>query len=93
MGDGVDAHPGQFFFSLVFQWFFTSLSVRPGSCAAITDHRMQLDDGLLFRVRELAVLQVVGPPETAALPAPLQPCVSDDRLPSSVGQMRTHSVD
>lgn len=27
-----------FFFSRVFQWFLISLSVRPGSCAAINDH-------------------------------------------------------
>ena len=27
-----------FFLSLVFQWFFTSLSVLPGSCWAIIDH-------------------------------------------------------
>jgi hypothetical protein len=30
--------PESFFFSLVFQWFLTSLSVRPVSWAAINDH-------------------------------------------------------
>ena len=44
----------------------------------VAEERVELDDGLLLLERELAPLdvrpQVVGPPEPAALAAPLQPC-------------------
>lgn len=42
--------PESFFFSLVFQWFLTSLSVRPVSWAAINDHRLPTTEWSLTMV-------------------------------------------
>jgi hypothetical protein len=81
--DGVDAHPGQLLLELGVP-VVLDVVVRPprqlrrDHRPPVADDGVQLDDGLLLGVRELAVLevgpQVVGPPEPAALAAPLQPC-------------------